>query len=280
VNDRLMFVQFPHPGAEHRPTGESMDWNRRDHARKFLRASGEYLLDGRVRAGPLTFWGEWEPQSRIIARLTDARPGLPHWVHEPTWERPRHRTGLKNTDPLVFGDRFLYSNCRQQRNRKLRGLGPGSLVLFGSKLHGEFVLDTVFVVDDESTRYMLSQADEIPAPDWTRAVLLEPLKAASDGHAAPFRMYQGRRRRTNHDPFSFVPCMPWRDDGAPFARPAIRLGRRWIEPNLAQGAKATPATTDEIRHLWREIVDQVAERAGLGLGFNLEPPAQVSSATR
>jgi hypothetical protein len=60
-------------------------------------------------------------------------PGDPHWLHEPYWEVPRHRLHLQNTDPLVFGDRFLYSNCRQGRNRKLRELAPGSLVVFGSK---------------------------------------------------------------------------------------------------------------------------------------------------
>jgi len=42
---------------------------------------------------------------------------------------------------------MAYIGCRQPRNRKLRELGRGSLILFGSNLNDRFDLDTVFVVD-------------------------------------------------------------------------------------------------------------------------------------
>jgi hypothetical protein len=60
--------------------------------------------------------------------------------------------GAQNTDPFVFGDRFLYTCCKQRlrsgRPTQLRYLPHGSLVLFGSHISGGFGLDTVFVVDD------------------------------------------------------------------------------------------------------------------------------------
>ena len=81
--ESLALVQFPHPGGEHRPKGPVMDWNRGPHARKFLVATGEYVLDGQLKAGPFAFWGEWEAQSRIVRRFANGPPGHPHWLHRP-----------------------------------------------------------------------------------------------------------------------------------------------------------------------------------------------------
>jgi hypothetical protein len=58
--------------------------------------------------------------------------------------------------------------------------------------------------------------------------------------------------------------------------PAIRLERRWITPRLAMGAKATPATFDDVRAVWQDVA-QVRD-AGLALGFALEPPPGVPPA--
>lgn len=71
VPESLMFVQFPHPGLEHKPKGTWMEWNRRDHARKFLKASGKYIASGEERWGPFVFWGEWEPQSRVLEAFSN-----------------------------------------------------------------------------------------------------------------------------------------------------------------------------------------------------------------
>lgn len=49
MSDRLMFVQFPHPGAEHRPKSAVMPWNRHNHARKFLKIGGQYCADGKIQ---------------------------------------------------------------------------------------------------------------------------------------------------------------------------------------------------------------------------------------
>jgi hypothetical protein len=277
VAESLAFVQFPHPGGEHRPTGGVMDWNRGPHARKFLKATGDYVLGGQLMSGALVFWGEWEPQSRVIKTYMDGAPGHPHWLHEPFWEVPRHRRLLQNTDPLVFGKRFLYSNCRQGRNRKLRELAPGSLVVFGSKHQREFVIDTVFVVGEEAEDFIGATASAVSSEEWVRAVVFDPIAMNPKDADQRLRSYRGvTHAKVPSGPFSFVPCRPYADADAGFARPALRLPRPWIEPNLAMGAKATQARTAEIRELWEAIVDQVDE-AGLALGVRLDPPPRVSA---
>src|SRR4051794_20549037 len=108
VASQLAFVQFPHPGGEHRPTSDVMPWNNGEHGRKFLKGTGTYLRDGYPYTGAFVFWGEWEPPSFVSAYAT-ASDGLPGWVHEPVWKEPERRKLLQNTDPLVFGGRFIYS---------------------------------------------------------------------------------------------------------------------------------------------------------------------------
>ncbi|MGO9166978.1 MAG: hypothetical protein ACLP56_08895, partial [Candidatus Sulfotelmatobacter sp.] len=67
MDDKLLFVQFPHPGGEHRPDGGSIKkWNRKphQHQRKFLKRAGRYISNGQIVEGEMLFWGEWEPESR------------------------------------------------------------------------------------------------------------------------------------------------------------------------------------------------------------------------
>ncbi len=273
--DSLMFVQFPHPGAEHRPAGEWMDWNRGDHARKFLKARGTYLSSGTPRSGEFTFWGEWEPQSRVVTTFPKRGPAYPRWLQEPFWAVPRHPRPRQNTDPLVFGDQFMYSNCRQGRNRNLRRLAPGSIVVFGSKRLGEFVLDTVFVIGDESELFSTKSVEQVRCNEWVRATVFGPLATDAGSPLEEFRLYRGAMYRdVPSGPFSFVPSRPLGEGR--FPRPAVRLPSRWISPNLAMGAKATEATAGELRHLWEEVVEQVS-LSGLDLGVALEPPSHLSA---
>ena len=272
----LMVVQFPHPGVEHQPRGSAMDWNRHEHARKFLRACGRYLSGGAVQSGPFAFWGEWEPQSQVVEAYP-AVAGHPRWLHDPFWQLPRHRRLLQNTDPLVFGDRFLYSNCRQRRNSKLRRLAPGSLVLFGSKFDGSFVLDTVFVVADRES-FSRASGPRAARDEWVDAVVFEPLRQASGPAEETFQLYRGRTfRDAPNGPFSFVPCRPYQPGEAAFARPVLNLDPRWVAPKLAMGAKATEASPGEIRSVWEAVVAKTTEVAGLALGIKLDPPRHRTS---
>ena len=273
--DELMFVQFPHPGVEHKPRGPWMEWNRRDHARKYLKADARYLSHGREHRGPVEFWGEWEAQSKVVEDLGDRPPGYPRWLHEPYWEVPRHTRLLQNTDPLVFGEQFLYSNCRQGRNAKLRRLAPGSIVVFGSRFSNEFVIDTVFVVGDTPEQYRPASLDMERFDDWVQATVFDPL-ARSDHRDVSFRLYRGRRYAgTIDEPFSFVPCLPFNGSPRGFPRPRLRLESRWVAPRLAMGAKATPVSADQLATLWQHILGTI-EAAGLAMATQVQAPARAS----
>jgi hypothetical protein len=290
----LMFVQFPHAGPEQRSGGPGIAWSpMRDplgqpvsHARKFLRAHGSYLSDlsGTPVSGPVAFWGEWEPQSRVIYDYlqSDRGCGLPCRLLDPYWQRPRVAFPRHNTDPLVFGEHFVYSNCRQENNGRLRRLAEGSVILFGSKQTDEieFVLDTVMVIGEGIRDYVISYSGDMPdGSDLVQGVVFEPLRSglSGPGDEPGFRLYRGRSyQEAPGGPFSFVPCLPAADPAeCAFARPVIRLRRPWLNPSQWRGATCTSATSDQLRELWDEVVRQVVG-AGLALGVGLDEPEKVA----
>ena len=285
MREQSMFVQFPHPGPEHKPSGREMPWSplidargrRVQHARKFLKVGGDYLVDGALRTGPLAFWGEWEPQSRVLRGFSNPDDGFPRWLHDPYWHRPDGVPPRQNTDPLVFGDHFLYSNCRQQQNRNLRKLAPGSVILFGSKKAGEltFVLDTVFVVGEGTDEFTVDSSEDIDCPDWVQEVVFRPLRSDPKPAAGSFSLYRSRTYQEDPvGPFSFVPCRPCKDElSSAFVRPMITLGEPWLKPSHWRGARCTVASESRLTGLWDEVVRQV-EQAGLALGVRLPAPPE------
>jgi hypothetical protein len=86
--------------------------------------------------------GEWEPPSRVEQRWpTDPDGVLPCTLHRPYWTRPGRSRLRQNTDPWVFGEQMIYSNCRQtvraqRRPTALQTLPRGSVICFGSTLGG------------------------------------------------------------------------------------------------------------------------------------------------
>lgn len=283
--DALAFVQFIHPGHEHAPdAGDIKSWNRGPHRRKFLLADGTYLLGSERCEGRVAFWGEWEPPSRVVARYP-ADGDLPRFVHEPILERPDSFRGLQNTDPYVFGDRFLYTGCQQHTNRgatetQLRRLSRGSVILFGScRDLTRFVVDTVFVVADSVDHSFRDHKEVLHGvvADHYWAVTLGPWYA-DGGDAMSFRLYLGA---TPQDPvegmFSFVPCVPAESTEDPrFPRPELRLLGS-ITPHLRQGKKMTKlASLHDVAGVWAQVVEQV-ERHDLALGTRIEPAPPRSS---
>ncbi len=222
--DQLMFVQFPHPGPEHQPSSSTMPWSPLvtadgrpvDHARKFLRVRGSYLIDGRLEDGEVAFWGEWEPPSRVL-RLPARRNGYPNWLHTPTI-KPVPDGPRQNTDPLVFGERFLYTNCRQSSNEKLRQLATGSLIVSGQSSPTGTSSSLTRCSSSIRARWITSWSapNNSPIPSGSRRWCSGRLDRARDAccpktcRAAPAiacgctgdaRLLSGQT-----GPFSFVPC--------------------------------------------------------------------------
>lgn len=277
--DELCFVQLPHPGGEHGPDegGTQKRWEpaRNPHRRKFMRAPGSWCDEpgGEVRHGELTFWGEWEADSEV-APIPGGGAGLPAWLHRPVFKGPDSAPAevvAQNTDPFVFGERFLYTFCRQPRNAKLRRLARGSVILFGSKSGGQFVLDTMFVVAD-SVDHTRDDYLEVAAPrasDVFRATTLDPMYGwdATVGG----RLYFGA---THAEPvggmFSFVPCRP-ADPPTAFARPPVALSGL-VEPRLAMQARTVPLPSlARAAEVWRLVVLKVLA-SELALGVRAETP--------
>jgi hypothetical protein len=80
--------------------------------------------------------------------------GYPRYLHEPYWTTPPRHPKAQNTDPYVFGHRFPIQQLpaeHQEGPMRTQRLAAGSIILFGSGLRGEFVLDTVFVVAHAQT---------------------------------------------------------------------------------------------------------------------------------
>ncbi len=300
--DSCCFVQFPHPGAEQRPAaGGGRGWNTlaASHARKFMQLSGEWTgSDGSTASGDLWAWGEWEPQSHLLRRLGGSRErGYPQYLWHQYYEVPKGGCGgLHNTDPFIFGDRFLYSNCKQTSRTRLRSLGRGSMIAFGSYKAHRWVLDTVMVVAGSVDYLPLRARSELVGlvseafVDVTAGPLEDnrqdtscgpaPVRRSGCGGAVggdadvKLRLYWGA---TPEDPvggmFSFFPAMPaGRARG--FPRPGIKLPSWCFTESLRQGHKQACGLSEEsMKPLWDSLVAQVYD-AGLVLGTHaaLPPP--------
>jgi hypothetical protein len=276
--DSRCFIQFSHPGREHEPErGGVKTWNKnsRSHKRKFLQFVGEWIEpDARRRTGGMRGWGEWEPESDLIRELHQpgGDPQYPRYLWLPYYITKDDYLGLHNTDPFIFGERFLYSNCGQASKPGLTHLGDGSVIAFGSgkKIKGErrWMLDTVLVVKD-SVEYrspeILKVLDEW-APD---AFLLETGGLLTDSG----RLYRGA---TPDDPvdgmFSFFPAIPAGGDSG-FPRPLIDLPSKYFNPLSWQSPKGLwhDRTAEELRGLWDSLVSQVRAK-GLVIGTHASLP--------
>lgn len=190
-------------------------WNNGQHHRKFLRSSGDCIdkIEVDHPQEDLLFWGEWEPHSMFtILNNPPNQHNLPHHIHRPIY--CMQKMGNQNTDPLVFGDRFYYSNC-QQKFRIMKHLTPGSIILFGTQFgyskknnaNTYFVVDTVFVVK-ERIDYKITNKQVVfqnnPNLNISPILLDCALNRLGDGK---YVLYLGATKNEPEDGmFSYAPC--------------------------------------------------------------------------
>jgi hypothetical protein len=285
---RRCVVQFMHPGGESRPGRDGhcrWDSARLTHSRKFLTLPGRFTADshGPPTASELHFWAEWEAQADGRA-IDKPVPEGPRFLFRPYAEPAtrfwRPDTPAQNTDPFVFGDNFFYTGCKQWRGHgsrrgptQLRDLARGSLVLFGSKLNGRFVLDTAFVVSGSALHTMSDWQESVggSVPAVYRETTLVPWYGWKEH--GPFRLHKAASIDEPLDGmFSFFPTLPADSgDGRGFARPTIELPGI-VNPNLMMHSKLTrdPAPS-EVRRLWEQVAEQVLDQ-GLCLGVSASLP--------
>jgi len=283
MQDRRCFVQFIHPGGEHEPDHDGCKhWNLSDHKRKFLKTHGRYRYqaNGPDMDGDVVFWGEWEPESRVVAQFSNPLLCGPRFLYEPFYSKPKTSVWRQNTDPFVFGDQFHYTGCRQHTVRgptQLRYLSHGSLILFGSCIgRSTFVLDTTFVVADyiDHSELDYRQALGRKISKTYQIVTIEPWYSATLPPGQSHRLYFSATPNSPVDGmFSFFPCLPWNPGSGGFARPRILIPNR-ITQSLSRGKKISRDLTGaELKQLWEDVVAQVVA-AGLALGTYAELPRE------
>ncbi len=271
------FVQFPHPGPE--AGADRQAWLRADtpHRRKFVVAEATFRrsIEGLDEHGLVTAWVEWEAASESRA-LDGGSRSMPSWVHRPIspTESPATERIPQNTDPLVFGDRMLTTFCRQPSNPSLGRLERGSVLVFGSRVDGAFVGDTVLVVADtiEHDRESYPEQMRDQVSDLVFELTLKPMYAHRVN--GPFTAMFGA---TPDDPiegmFSFVPCLPAAGGVRGFARPDLGRVPGLNADNWRAIALNQDIAGDRIPSLW-SLVAETTVASGLALATRLGVPAE------
>lgn len=294
----LRVVQFIHPGFEysrrrdvgpkHRRSG-MMQWKPglASHDRKFMLSRGSAIdpsTDTDHVSAELAFWGEWEGPS-VYWRVESPGKPLPSIAHAPFRPNQIPTTPVQNTDPMVFGESFIYSNCMQRNSPGLRSLAPGSIILFGraSQSDGEptFSLDTCLVVGRLESRTAVAFDEGTYGNDLLRDAVLGPLDTENieDVLSVYFGKPPDSRRSA---PFSFFPAKVMHGSPPLFPRPELRPEGALegvINPRQRQGIKFTSGvSTDQRDEIWREVVAQVGAQ-GCVFGYHASPPPLLDAST-
>ncbi len=290
MTDRILFVQFPHPGSEQKPGRDgTVGWNEpcNSHKRKFMKLQGDWIgMEKRHKDEAIYAWGEWEPESKVIQKCAsrERNSHAPHYLYEPHWLPRKNYEGLHNTDPCIFGSCFLYSNCRQtsQGGAGLRNLGRGSVIAFGSgqQIEGkrEWALDTVLVVKDYIDYDPLNPWEKLKGevPGDFLDVVIRPLcenlrRDLGCAERCPqLRLYRGATPNSRvNGMYSFFPAKP-AAAGSCFSRPLVSLDEKYFNTRSWQAPRGIARTLPDIGDqemfsLWESLVKQVL-CAGLVLG--------------
>lgn len=262
-------IQFLHPGGE--PTSHGgQKWNTGAHKRKFLSHSGVYLEKSKRKKGQIHFWGEWEAESTFKEILSNNKKrGIPQNIFYPKYTQGEMPKNAINTDPFVFGD-FIYSVCHKFKDGKetqlYNKLKSGDIILFGSNLNSNFVLDTVFVVADSIEVSKADYEDKLKnrVSRTYFDVVLKPIfkKNCEPGCNDKIKKLNIHFGATFEKPFnqmySFVPCLPATLGSEVFPRPNINL--EGISPNLNTNFRVILLKNNtNIKKEWETILNKVIE---------------------
>lgn len=245
------------------------------HRRNYLRSSGDYTTFPAHQfhqAVELVFWGEWEPHS-LFNLLPPIQPGSehPHHIHDPLFSR--ERAGRQNTDPFVFGECFLYSNCLQSRPM-MRKLPNDSLILFGSEIHGgdaiRFVLDTVFVVKES---IIINKGNLLTIRRRTSDIFVDAVLRKISLHANHRLYFSAPFAEQRKDYFSFFPCKPFSQNEV-MLRPVIPTQQFLLKtPGSFQDAYRVKC--NDSHGYWHRLVDLLL-REGYFLGTKAYLPRRIN----
>jgi hypothetical protein len=277
----VLAVQLNHPGAEkafkmgkgysHYNGQLIREWNAdKSHYRKFIRSQGECISQPGEQAqqGDLLFWGEWEGNSYF----QQLNAWNPNGIHTPF--HSTHIRNHQNTDPYVYGERFLYSVCKQRG--RLTQLEKGSLILFGSSFKNGFALDTVFVVGSFESVHEVAANKACNYSITYREATLEQLGDTyiSPNPASKLRLYKGLMYAENQELFSYTPCKLYNEEtktGFPRIIFPYENLNGFQFSNNPTGIKIISSNTEQTKEIWKFITQQVLKQ-GYYLGVKLNEP--------
>lgn len=198
----------------------------------------------------------------------------PLHIHQPFISLERE--GIQNTDPFIFGDCFVYSNCLQSL-RRMRSLPDGTLILFGSEIpiNGQdaFVLDTVFVVRDSMPfdRQHLAEIENRTSNVFTDAVLRKIVGRIQNGLRVYFSVaYQPDTKEF----YSYFPCQPYAPDTR-MLRPVLPFHEFDLKrPGSHQGFKIVERGCLQY---WRLLTERLLDN-GYSLGVRADLPGTIDIA--
>lgn len=244
-----------------------------DHCRNFIKSRGEYVdAGGQKHSGDLAFWGEWEPEARVVKGYGEY--DCPTRLVEPIACNPTNRRP-QNTDPFVFGEHFRYSNCKQNSKGcgNLKLLQKGDMILFGSGSHTTkiFSLDTVFVVDEGKIPFTKApDLSKIPDFDVYNHYVL---KWTGLPNPEGLVYYPGKTFDPENpdEPFSFSPAKLYGENCA--------FGKiSFLMDGQTQGIKTIEGA--DVQNVWKKIRNKVlGQGCVLGVHFDLPPMPTSSNAS-
>lgn len=334
-NLQRRIVQFHHMGKEHLISEDGasfskkdekkilakgiMPWNDGAHRRKFMKNDGKYIgLDNKIVEGEIMLWGEWEGISNISKidyKKSPIEEDMPKYIHKPRAvplekciDNPviPQKDGIdswQNTDPYIYGNFFIYSNCQQSKGKNgiMKSLDRGSVIAMGSHV-GVFCVDTVFVVSEVLCTYSRSNLKGIKKllrdgvishTFWNATIvpLLElyekeqnsgsgcGMKKNENIEEREFKLYKAATYDNQVDGmYSFFPCKPYAD-GQGFKRIPLNHDK-YINPHLTQKIQSRDKDSspwiverDEAYDFWNSIRLQVLQNEqDLRLGIWTKEP--------
>lgn len=255
---RIFIVNHPHrePGYGHAKVGSTLTVSfnvSKNHRRKFIRRSGQYLLNNQVIKDELYFWGEYEPESECIY-MGKTKPKVIHYNLYPVRGSKPLPLNALNTDPYVSGNHFKYICC----GMKKYVYDQDDVVLFGKiekDSSGIFtlLLDTVFVVKEKvQINFTLNTTQYYKAS-------IESLKGKKQ------IFYRGKNYNEDKQYYSFVPCrLDYSNDDLP-KLDLNNLGFNVKEAGFRPVAK--PISFNKT--IWNKILEAV-EKAGWMRGIHID----------
>ena len=296
IDNKKLIIEFSHPGKEYIPFKQKNDpnvefndkfrnsgkrkWNNLpNHKRKFIKSCGDFVAPNNNlhQNKLLTFWGEWEAES-YFERINSKNS--PQFVHVPFLDSGYNGPTKHNTDPFVFGERFWFTNCKQDRMKFLRSLSKNTIILFGTEDKFGFKLDTVFVINEKFSYSQIQSKIETFSKQ-LRKTNFCCNDMVFDENKSHYSYYTGKNYIDDDRLFSFSPAKVFNENKINGHERVFLNVKEFGLQKVGAGSVCTRLFLEKINNdnlddnflyeYWKKIVEECFLQ-GFVLGFNFKLP--------